>query len=57
MPSRFQGGIKKPNGRRAFEVYVDESDLEALASKATKQGKSVSELVRTYITWGLENDE
>lgn len=42
--------------KRALTAYIDLDDFQALHRLARKQGKSLSELVRTYIEWGIEND-
>jgi acyl-CoA reductase-like NAD-dependent aldehyde dehydrogenase len=40
----------------SLRAYVDHDTGDALKRAATKQNVTVSELIRTYITWGLETD-
>lgn len=55
----FKGGTasKISPGRRQLTILVDEETCNILASRALKKNTSVSELVRTYIEWGLDTDE
>jgi hypothetical protein len=34
----------------------DDAEAEALRALAKRDGTTVAELIRTFITWGLEND-
>ncbi len=44
-------------GRRCgITVYTDPTQFAALTEMAERQHKSVAELIRTYIEWGLETD-
>ena len=36
-------------------VRLDHEDAAALRARAQREGTSVAELIRRYITWGLEN--
>jgi len=42
--------------RCGITVYIDPAMLASLTTVAKKQRKSVAELIRTYIEWGLETD-
>jgi Ribbon-helix-helix protein, copG family len=37
-------------------VRLDHEDAEALRELAKRRRTTVAELIRTFITWGLEND-
>jgi hypothetical protein len=37
-------------------VRLDHEDAAALRARDEREGTSVAELIRRYITWGLEND-
>ena len=37
-------------------VRLDHDDAAALRDRAKREGTSVAELIRRYISWGLEND-
>lgn len=37
-------------------VRLDHEDAAALRELAVKQRTSVAELIRTFVTWGLENE-
>lgn len=41
---------------KQLNVRVTTEDWKILASHAKKAGVSISEMVRTYIEWGLENE-
>lgn len=38
-------------------AWIDYSDVAALRRIAKRDNKTRSELVRTYITWGIEHDK
>jgi Ribbon-helix-helix protein, copG family len=38
-------------------VRLDRDDLPALRRMARQQNISVSELIRTFVAWGLENED
>ncbi len=38
-------------------VRLDREDLPLLQAEAKRKHTSVAELIRTFITWGLENSE
>lgn len=42
--------------RKHLSVIIDRAEDAQLTAAARKQGISKAELVRSYITWGLEND-
>jgi hypothetical protein len=37
-------------------VRLDHDDARALRKRAKREGTSKAELIRRYISWGLEND-
>jgi Ribbon-helix-helix protein, copG family len=37
-------------------IRLDHEDAEALREMARRKRTTVAELIRTFITWGLEND-
>jgi hypothetical protein len=37
-------------------VRLDHDDAKALRERAKSENTTVAELIRRYITWGLEND-
>jgi hypothetical protein len=37
-------------------VRLDHNDAQALRALAKRKGVTAAELIRTFITWGLEND-
>jgi hypothetical protein len=37
-------------------VRLDHEDAEALRALAKRDRTTVAELIRTFVTWGLEND-
>lgn len=39
-----------------FFVQTNDEMMAAVRARAAKSGVSMSELIRTYIEWGLEND-
>lgn len=39
-----------------FVVQTDEETMAAVLARVKQSGFSMSELIRTYIEWGLEND-
>lgn len=43
-------------GRSQLSVQVDWSEKATLIRLARKRGISVTELIRTYIAWGIEAD-
>ncbi|MCK6440787.1 MAG: hypothetical protein L6Q71_11395 [Planctomycetes bacterium] len=43
--------------RRGVTLYLDESAFAAVERAARAQKKSFSEVVRTYVEWGLEAEE
>lgn len=43
-------------GQKQLNVRVTTEDWEILAINAKKAGTTISELVRTYIEWGIENE-
>jgi hypothetical protein len=50
----------KPMGQvfgRRFMVSITEEDYQALCKRAKDANKPIAEQVRTYIQWGLENDD
>lgn len=40
-----------------FYVQTDDKTMAKVRARAAKSGVSISELIRTYIEWGLENDK
>jgi hypothetical protein len=44
-------------GKRGINAQLDFSDYAALSRIAKRENKSKAELIRTYITWGIENDK
>jgi hypothetical protein len=38
-------------------VRLDHDDAEALRALAKRKGVKVAELIRTYVAWGLEEDD
>lgn len=58
------GPGRKPNPNRdrhgrykAVTARIEAVDMVQLRANAKKKGISLGELVRTYIEWGLENEE
>ena len=57
---------RRRNWRRAYRlskklwfyqmVRLDHDDARALRALAKRKHISVAELIRTFVTWGLEND-
>lgn len=43
--------------RRGVTLYLDESAFAAVERAARAQKQSFSEVVRTYVEWGLEAEE
>jgi hypothetical protein len=39
-----------------LHIVISREDRRAISVRAKQKGVGVAELVRTYITWGLEND-
>ena len=37
-------------------IRLDHDDHKALCELAERKGVTVTELIRTYVAWGLEND-
>lgn len=57
MPSGSRLEYDKKNNRVYVGVSIDYSDKAALIRIAKRKRKTVSELIRTYIVWGIENDD
>jgi predicted DNA-binding ribbon-helix-helix protein len=38
-------------------VRLDHDDAQMLKAIAKRRGTTVAELIRTYVTWGLEEDD
>lgn len=51
------GRNKKLNKPHALQALIEKETMNELKIKAKKEKTSVSELVRTYIEWGLENEK
>lgn len=44
-------------GRCCVSAWIDYTDKAALRRIAKRDGKRVSEIIRTYIVWGIEHDK
>ena len=61
MEGRYPGP-KKVRGHKVgrqiqLAARVDPEIFAALKERAAKQGKPVAELIRTYVEWGLEQEQ
>lgn len=52
--SALATGCRRPNESREFGFRCHDDDAEEIIAFARKRGVSVSEAIRTLITWGLE---
>lgn len=49
-------GIKKQFNKRSM-VSLSQEDYDDIVGNAKRRNINMSEMIRTYITWGLENDK
>ena len=52
---RVQNGTRL-HGKMKLSAYIDAEVWESLKAVATRQNKPLSELIRTYVEWGLEQE-
>ena len=52
---RTRGNTQK-GGKRGVTVAMPDEMLDALNRLKRKTGKSIAEIIRTYIEWGLEDE-
>jgi predicted HicB family RNase H-like nuclease len=43
--------------KHTMHVRLDPDDKQYVRAKAKREGISISEVVRTYVCWGIETDE
>lgn len=57
VPPREPAQGRMYGNRRGITVYTDPAMFDALRAMAKRRRKSMAEMIRTYIEWGLETDE
>lgn len=46
-----------PNNKKTVTSQLDFSDYAAIKRIAKRDNRSLAELIRTYIVWGIDNDK
>ena len=56
---RVQNGTRMHHGKGKMKLsaYIDAEVWESLKAISLRQNKPLSELIRTYVEWGLEQEQ